>query len=113
MSVAWSRVARMAEPSFLTAVRESYDTVAADYVERVPPPAEMDLLSRAMLAGLAELVRTAGLGPVADLGCGPGRVTAHLAGLGVSVFGVDLSPKMVGLARHAYPNLRFTAGSMT
>lgn len=72
----------MAEPSFLTAVRESYDTVAADYVERVPPPAEMDPLSRAMLAGFAELVRTAGLGPVADLGCGPGRVTAHLAGLG-------------------------------
>ncbi|MFG3024308.1 class I SAM-dependent methyltransferase [Streptomyces sp. NPDC048254] len=103
----------MAEPSFLTAVRESYDTVAADYVERVPPPAEMDPLSRAMLAGFAELVRKAGLGPVADLGCGPGRVTAHLAGLGVSVFGVDLSPKMVGLARHAYPNLRFTEGSMT
>ncbi|MFD3519819.1 class I SAM-dependent methyltransferase [Streptomyces sp. NPDC058653] len=103
----------MAEPSFLTAVRESYDTVAADYVERVPPPGEMDPLSRAMLAGFAELVRTSGLGPVADLGCGPGRVTAHLAGLGVSVLGVDLSPKMVGLARHAYPDLRFSVGSMT
>ncbi|WP_328491713.1 methyltransferase domain-containing protein [Streptomyces sp. NBC_00414] len=103
----------MAEPSFLTAVRESYDTVAADYLERVPHPAELDPLSRAMLAGFAELVRTAGLGAVADLGCGPGRVTAHLAGLGVSVLGVDLSPKMVGLARHAYPDLRFTEGSMT
>ncbi|MGV4986809.1 class I SAM-dependent methyltransferase [Streptomyces sp. NRAIS4] len=103
----------MAEPSFLTAVRESYDTIAVDYVERVPPPAEMDPLSRAMLAGFAELVRAAGLGPAADLGCGPGRVTAHLAGLGVSVFGVDLSPKMVGMARRAYPDLRFTEGSMT
>lgn len=102
----------MAEPSFLTAVRESYDTVAAEYVERVPPPTEMDPLSRAMLAGFAELVRTAGLGPVADLGCGPGRITAHLAGLGVTAFGVDLSPKMIGLARHAYPDLRFTEGSM-
>jgi trans-aconitate methyltransferase len=49
----------------------------------------------------------------ADLGCGPGRITAHLAGLGVSAFGVDLSPKMIGLARHAYPDLRFTEGSMT
>ncbi|MEU1788632.1 class I SAM-dependent methyltransferase [Streptomyces sparsogenes] len=103
----------MAEPSFLTAVRESYDTVAAEYVERVPSPAEMDPLSRAMLAGFAELVRTAGLGPVADVGCGPGRITAHLAGLGVSAFGVDLSPKMLGLARDAYPDLRFTEGSMT
>lgn len=52
----------MAEPSYLTAVRESYDTVAADYVERVPPPAAMDSLSRAMLAGFAELVRAAGPG---------------------------------------------------
>ncbi|MET9557676.1 class I SAM-dependent methyltransferase [Streptomyces sp. NPDC006645] len=103
----------MAEPSFLTAVRESYDTVATAYVERVPLPAEMDPLSRAMLAGFAELVRTAGQGPVADVGCGPGRVTAHLAGLGVSAFGVDLSPKMIGLAREAYPQLRFTEGSMT
>ncbi|SEB30943.1 Methyltransferase domain-containing protein [Streptomyces melanosporofaciens] len=40
-------------------------------------------------------------------------MTAHLAGLGVSAFGVDLSPKMIGLARQAYPNLRFTEGSMT
>ncbi|MFF0712142.1 class I SAM-dependent methyltransferase [Streptomyces bauhiniae] len=103
----------MTEPSFLSAVRESYDTVAADYVERVPPPAALDPLSRAMLAGFAELVRTAGVGPVADLGCGPGRVTAHLAGLGVSAFGVDLSPRMVELARHAYPHLRFSEGSMT
>ncbi|MFD4370646.1 class I SAM-dependent methyltransferase [Streptomyces sp. NPDC058486] len=103
----------MAEPSFLTAVRASYDTVAAAYVERVPPPGAMDPLSRAMLAGFAELVRTGGRGPVADLGCGPGRVTAYLAGLGVSVFGVDLSPEMVGLARRAYPDLRFTEGSMT
>ncbi|MFC9154621.1 class I SAM-dependent methyltransferase [Streptomyces bauhiniae] len=103
----------MTEPAFLSAVRESYDTVAADYVERVPPPAALDPLSRAMLAGFAELVRTAGVGPVADLGCGPGRVTAHLAGLGVAAFGVDLSPKMIELARHAYPHLRFSEGSMT
>ncbi|MET8695336.1 class I SAM-dependent methyltransferase [Streptomyces bauhiniae] len=103
----------MTEPSFLSAVRESYDTVAADYVERVPPPDALDPLSRAMLAGFAELVRTAGVGPVADLGCGPGRVTAHLAELGVSAFGVDLSPKMIELARHAYPHLRFSEGSMT
>lgn len=103
----------MTEPSYLTAVRESYDTIAADYVERVPPPAALDPLSRAMLAGFAELVRTAGPGPVADLGCGPGRVTAHLAELGVPAFGVDLSPKMIALARRAYPDLRFATGSMT
>jgi SAM-dependent methyltransferase len=66
-----------------------------------------------MLAGFAELVRAGDAGPVADLGCGPGRVTAHLHALGLSVFGVDLSPRMVALAGRAHPGLRFEEGSMT
>jgi SAM-dependent methyltransferase len=101
----------MTEPSYLAAVRESYDTVAADYTRLVKEPAELDPVSRAMLAAFAELA--APLGPVADLGCGPGKVTAHLAALGVPVFGVDVSPRMIELARAAYPELRFTVGSMT
>ncbi|MEV7079481.1 class I SAM-dependent methyltransferase [Streptomyces sp. NPDC093516] len=101
----------MTEPTYLTAVRESYDTVAAAYARRVPEPAALDPVSRAMLAAFAELARP--LGPVADLGCGPGKVTAHLAALGVRAFGVDLSPRMVELARAAHPELLFTTGSMT
>lgn len=103
----------MTEPSYLAAVRESYDTVAADYARVVKSPAELDPLSRGMLAAFAELVRADGRGPVADLGCGPGKVTAHLAGLGLEVFGVDVSPRMVELARKAHPDLRFSVGSMT
>ncbi|GAB2731353.1 class I SAM-dependent methyltransferase [Streptomyces bullii] len=103
----------MTETSYLTALRESYDTVAADYLRLVRTPAELDPLSRAMLAAFAEAVRTDGLGPVADLGCGPGLVTAHLADLGVAAIGVDVSPKMIELARQGFPHLRFTVGSMT
>ncbi|MFD6423026.1 class I SAM-dependent methyltransferase [Streptomyces sp. NPDC060198] len=99
--------------SHLSAVRESYDTVAAAYVEKVPCPSELDPLSRGMLNVFAEVVRTAGLGPVADLGCGPGKVTAYLAEHHVPVFGLDLSPSMVRLARSAHPELRFGVGSMT
>ncbi|MEV0241967.1 class I SAM-dependent methyltransferase [Streptomyces sp. NPDC050674] len=101
----------MTEPPYLAAVRESYDTVAADYTRLVKEPAELDPVSRALLAAFAELA--APLGPVADLGCGPGKVTAHLAALGVPVFGVDVSPRMIELARAAHPDLRFTVGSMT
>lgn len=36
----------MTEASYLAAVRESYDTVAADYFEQVKTPAELDPLSR-------------------------------------------------------------------
>jgi SAM-dependent methyltransferase len=110
LSVAPATVRRVTEPAYLAAVRDSYDTVVAAYVERVPPPAGMDPYSRAFLSAFAELVRE---GPVADLGCGPGRITAHLAGLGLSAFGVDVSPKMVEQATRAFPHLRFTVGSMT
>jgi SAM-dependent methyltransferase len=40
-------------------------------------------------------------------------MTAYLAELGLSACGIDLSPKMIELARQAYPSLRFTVGSMT
>src|SRR4051794_33946044 len=66
---------------------------------------------RAALAAFAEEVR--GRGPVLDVGCGPGHVTAHLAGLGVDVQGVDLSPRMVEQARRLHPRLRFDVASAT
>ncbi|MFE7460478.1 class I SAM-dependent DNA methyltransferase [Streptomyces sp. NPDC057554] len=102
----------MTKPPNLDLIRHAYDTVAADYARFIKDPGELDPLSRAMLAAFAELVRSADLGPTADVGCGPGKVTAHLAGLGVSAFGVDVSPKMVEAARAAHPGLRFHVGSM-
>ena len=47
------------------------------------------------------------LGPVLDVGCGPGTVTGFLSGLGVDASGVDLSPRMVEHARRLHPGLRF------
>lgn len=66
-----------------------------------------------MLGAFAELVQGAGGGPVADVGCGPGHVTAHLRSLGLAAFGVDLSPGMVEVARRDHPGLRFDIGTMT
>ncbi|GAA3223377.1 hypothetical protein GCM10020256_31430 [Streptomyces thermocoprophilus] len=50
---------------------------------------------------------------MADLGCGPGRITAYLASLGLSVYGLDLSESMLAIARREHPGLRFEQGSMT
>ncbi|MFG3171505.1 class I SAM-dependent DNA methyltransferase [Streptomyces sp. NPDC048200] len=95
----------------LDATRASYDTVAADYAElfsgEVAQPLEI-----AMLAEFAKRVRAGGGGPVGDLGCGPGRMTIHLEGLGLDAFGIDLSPGMIEVARAAYPHLRFSVGTM-
>ena len=40
-------------------------------------------------------------------------MTAHLHSLGLSAFGVDLSPAMIVVARRAHPGLQFNEGSMT
>jgi SAM-dependent methyltransferase len=103
----------MTGADYLHATRTAYDTVAVDYARLLRAELDAKPLDRAMLAAFAEHVRAADAGPVADLGCGPGRVTAHLHALGVSAFGVDLSPEMVEVARRSHPGLRFEQGSMT
>lgn len=103
----------MIEPSYVRGIRAAYDTVADDYAERLSTELAARPLDRAMLAALAEFVKTVDGGPVADIGCGPGHVTAYLHSLGLSTVGIDLSPAMVAAARRAYPELRFDEDSMT
>jgi SAM-dependent methyltransferase len=112
LSEAAAKVPAVTDAAFLADTRESYDTMAADYAERFGSLLDRQPLDRALLGVFAELVRGAGGGPVADVGCGPGRITGVLAGLGLDVFGIDLSPAMVELARQAHPRLRFEVGSM-
>jgi len=97
----------------LRATQTAYDTVAVDYAELLSAELEAKPLDRALLAAFAELVQATSNGPVADLGCGPGRVTAHLHSLGLNTFGIDLSPAMITVARQTHPNLRFDEGSIT
>jgi ubiquinone/menaquinone biosynthesis C-methylase UbiE len=102
----------MTEADYLTDTRTSYDTVAAGYAELVPAVDEDHPLHRAVLVAFAELVRATEGGPVADVGCGTGRVTAFLDGVGLDVSGVDLSPGMLAVARRNYPGLQFSEGSL-
>ncbi|MGA5406520.1 class I SAM-dependent DNA methyltransferase [Streptomyces lavendulocolor] len=95
------------------ATRESYDAMAADYEDYVRGDLDAKPLDRAMLAAFAAAVRSAGGGRIADIGCGTGRIAAHLTTLGLDVLGIDLSPGMLERARAAYPDLRFQEGSMT
>ncbi|RAO43287.1 Malonyl-[acyl-carrier protein] O-methyltransfera se [Micromonospora saelicesensis] len=103
----------MTVDEWLTATRISYDTVAVSYAHLVRDLLAEAPYERAALASFAELVEGAGGGPVADVGCGTGRITAHLHTLGVDAFGIDLSPGMIAVARRDHPELRFEVGSMT
>lgn len=113
MSVGAVTVPRMTAAPSLSATRTSYDTVAVDYASLLADELAAKPLDRAMLGAFAEHVTADGGGPVADLGCGPGRVTAHLRDIGLPAFGIDLSPGMVAEARRRHPDLRFDVGTMS
>lgn len=99
------------QPLDLEAVRSSYDRVADNYVAMGVGDLRPTPWLRAALAAFAEDVRS--LGPVLDVGCGRGTVTAHLHALGVDVLGLDLSPRMIELARRLHPGLSFGVASAT
>jgi len=95
--------------------RASYDAVAPAYAEALSDELARKPLDRALLTAFAEQVRAVGRGEtrVWDVGCGPGHVTAFLAGLGLRAAGVDLSGEMTGQAAKRHPDLTFSTGSMT
>ncbi|MCA1221314.1 methyltransferase domain-containing protein [Streptomyces sp. 8L] len=86
-------------PADLDLVRESYDRVADNYADMVVTKGIGDIRRHPWLkASIDAFADTVGdLGPVLDVGCGPGTVTAYLAERGLDVSGADLSPRMMGL----------------
>ena len=115
----------------LAATQASYDAVAAAYADQLSDELRRKPLDRALLTAFAEQVRAVtptqpptadpsqtppshtGRTRVWDVGCGPGHVTAFLAGLGLDAAGIDLSGQMIAQARARHPDLEFSAGSMT
>lgn len=92
----------------LADTRRSYDTTAEDFATWIAGELATKPLDRVLLKTFAELVT----GPVADVGCGTGRITAYLHDLGVEAFGTDLSPAMVEVASRTHPELRFAEGRL-
>jgi uncharacterized UPF0146 family protein len=87
-------------------VTRSWDARADRYLELFRDELAGKPYDRAALAEFAAEVGPGGR--VCDAGCGPcGHVTALLAEHGLDVFGVDLSPRCVDLARSVQPGLRF------
>jgi len=92
------------------AIRDSYDRVADEYARRLFRELDQKPLDRELLTRFA--TQTAGLGQVCDIGCGPGQIARFLRDLGSSVFGLDLSPRMVEQACRLNPDISFRQGYM-
>jgi uncharacterized protein YceH (UPF0502 family) len=89
-------------------VRATYAAVAEVYAETLT--GELDHLP--FERWLLERVAAEADGPVVEVGCGPGHVTAHLAALGADARGLDLTPEMVEQARRRYPQGRYDVGDL-
>jgi ubiquinone/menaquinone biosynthesis C-methylase UbiE len=94
----------------LRGYQTSYDLVADEYVRRIFDELRHKPLDRQLLDRFAASVRD--IGPVCDLGCGPGHVARYLHERGVQVCGVDLSSAMVEQARRLTPAVEFHQGNM-
>jgi len=88
----------------------SYDRVAAEYADRFKDEMDDKPIDRECLDRLAREVGD--LGPICDLGCGPGQIARYLHRQGVKTLGVDLSPKMVAEAQRLNPEIHFHEGDM-
>jgi SAM-dependent methyltransferase len=91
-------------------VRRSYDAVSEEYASAFRDELAGKPLDRALLACLIEQAEHGA--PVADLGCGPGHVSAWLARHGVTAVGIDLSAGMIAAARREHPEVEFREGDL-
>lgn len=103
---------RVMEPAYVRDMVSAYDAVAGAYAHLLRNELAAKPVDMALLGLFAYQVQLAGGGPVADLGCGTGRVLAVLARLGVQGFGLDRSPGMIAQSRSAHSELPVGVASM-
>lgn len=91
-------------------IARDYDALAAEYARHLTDELAQKPMDRAWLSDFAAAM--AGRGLVADLGCGPGHVSAFLAAAGAEMLGLDLSAGMIAAARAAQPALAWEVGDL-
>lgn len=84
----------------------TYDRIANDYTE----DHKNDTWSLAMVERFIQLLPKRAR--VLDAGCGPGWETRRFVKAGFRVTGIDLSPKLIALAKRHAPRGRFIVGDM-
>jgi ubiquinone/menaquinone biosynthesis C-methylase UbiE len=102
--------ARMGNAGRHDAVRRSYDTVADTYASGFRDELSGKPLDRALLSSVIEQAEPGA--PIADLGCGPGHVTAWLDTHGTTAVGIDLSAQMLAIGRRDHPGIDFREGDL-
>ncbi len=81
---------------------KAYDETVSKYFEntKTMEPVEIEMREDFMS-------RLAKRASILDVGCGPGRDAKFFSERGFSVIGIDLSPRMIGMAKKIAPKARF------
>lgn len=88
-------------------IRASYGAIAASYADEFTDELSGLPFERMLLDRIA-----AGPGPVVEVGCGPGHVSAYLTAAGADTTGIDLTPEMVEQARERFPEGHYEVGDL-
>jgi len=88
----------------------SYSLIAQEYTNQIYHELDLKPLDRLLLDQLAALVKC--LGPICDMGCGPGQIARYLVDHGAEALGVDIAPGMVDIAHKINPDIEFFLGDM-
>lgn len=100
----------VAHPDDTVAARAVYEATAPDYARLVGSTISAATETDEDRQLLADLVRLAGTGPIADLGSGPGRVAAMCHEHGVDSIAIDMALGMLRIGRGLHRHVPFVAG---
>ena len=93
-----------------SAVRHVYEDIADGYAGRFGDDLERSLVDRTVLETAVGMLPPPAL--VLDLGCGPGQVASFLVARRCRAVGIDLTAKMLDVARGADPPLALINGNV-
>jgi trans-aconitate methyltransferase len=91
-------------------IRENYDRLADEYARHLFHELQNKPFDRELLNRFATEVGQRG--EVCDMGCGPGHIARYLRDAGTTVFGLDISQRMIEQARQLNPDISFREGNM-
>ncbi len=84
---------------YLDKTIKTYNEIAEEYAKKIEPLASFDYLKK-----FTNLVKK---GWILDCGCAAGRDSYILKNNGLKVTGIDLSEKLLNIARKKHPNIEF------
>lgn len=93
--------------------RAVYEATASDYERLIGSTISATTETADDRRLLADLLRTVGTRPVADLGSGPGRVAAMCHEHGIKSIAVDMAVAMLQIGHEKHPAVSFVAGYLS